>query len=59
MTDLQFCLEKASTDEAECRLIADRATDKLKRAAFEKLADMHCLIAEALEKAIAIKRAAE
>ena len=57
MTELQFQPEKQG--KTECRLIADLATDQLKRAAFEKLAGMHRLIAEELEKTISLRSAAE
>jgi hypothetical protein len=53
MRDMQAHLEKLRVQIVECELIRDLATDKVKRALFDRLAEHTRVLAADLECAIA------
>jgi hypothetical protein len=52
MKDMQVHLEKLRTDAAECALIRDLATDKVKKELFARLAAHLSVLAGEVEAAI-------
>jgi hypothetical protein len=52
MQDMQAQLEKLSREASECALIADLATDKVKRELFAKLSEHYKVLAAEVQKAI-------
>jgi hypothetical protein len=59
MKDYQASLEHLRKEVAETRLIADLATDKVKRDTFAKLADDLKALADGIERAMAAKEIEE
>jgi hypothetical protein len=53
MKDMQTHRDKLLAEAAECKLISDLATDKVKRDLFEKLAEHYKVLAAEVERAIA------
>jgi hypothetical protein len=53
MKDLKAKLETLLTEAAECELIANLATDPVKRAAFERMARQHRAMIDELRADIA------
>lgn len=53
MKDMQAHLEKLEADAAECKLISDLATDKMKRELFTRLAEHLTVLAGEVRQAIA------
>ena len=53
MKDLNAKLESLLTEAAECELIANLATDPVKRAAFERMARQHRAMIDELRADIA------
>jgi hypothetical protein len=52
MKDYQAQIEKLRKDAAECALIRDLATDKAKRAMFDRLANHLTVLADEVEMAM-------
>jgi len=52
MKDYQAQIEKLRKDAAECALIRDLATDKAKRAMFDRLANHLTVLADQVEMAM-------
>lgn len=52
MKDYQAQIEKLRRDAAECALIRDLATDKAKRAMFDRLANHLTMLADQVEMAM-------
>ena len=52
MKDMQAHLEKLQRDAAECKLIADLATEKEKRELFSRLAEHLSVLADEVRRAI-------
>jgi len=52
MKDYQAQIEKLRKDAAECALIRDLATDKAKRAMFDRLASHLTMLADQVEMAM-------
>ena len=50
MKDYQIQIEKLRRDAAECKLISDLATDKQKRALFDRLAAHLSSLADQVER---------
>ena len=59
MTDLRTQLQQALSEAAECRLIADLATDKAKRRSYERLAELYNALAAELTQVVSGRDAAE
>lgn len=59
MTDLRVQLQQALGEAAECRLIADLATDKDKRRTYERMAELYSALAAELTQLVSFKEAAE
>jgi hypothetical protein len=53
MQDLQVHLEKLRRDAAECKLISDLSTDKVKQGLFGRIAEHYEMLAAEIERAIA------
>lgn len=53
MKDMQAQLEKLLTEASECGLIANLATDPVKRELFTKLAEHYSVLASEVKRAIA------
>jgi hypothetical protein len=52
MRDLKIHLEKLLRDAAECKLISDLSTDRVKRGLFARLAEHYEMLAAEIRRAI-------